>query len=172
MGNRIRHVLRGSELPGFLVPILISGRCQGFLPMTIVREESVCVLTYDASYYERVEFENMDAEEKLRIAAEIIRICSDCEDLLIRPELFILNRSLVYRRVGDCPKPRVKLCYLPDRTLTPRGSKLAAFIASIIDEGDASEAELFGRLLSDLRKGEIWRAERRLSRMLERLDCE
>ena len=118
MNNRIYVTIEAFQLPyeGKL-DSLLHGRCQAFLPVSLIRKEEKLRLCAQTDGYRRLSSLNLlKAAELLEILSKVIRNMKSCRDFLYYPEDYVLSPDTIYQaKRGE----QIRFLYVPsDRKIS------------------------------------------------------
>lgn len=168
MKKTIRETVQGIGISHHIITVLTENYCNGFLPVSVIREGKKSLFSYDSSYYLKPEFEKMNTLEKLELINELLEINDECEERMIGGDTYVINKDVVFRRVGISGKSKYRLMYYPDFERRSFTVKMVEFISAICDRTNETETESLDSIIIDLKSGDMWRTRRRLSRIAGR----
>lgn len=114
MRSTFEYRINGFEMPDYLTEILIYEYTDTFLPMSIFKEGSTYVFSYDLCNFEKIKAKVMNYNQKLSLIKSIIEISEKNNNYLIPDSGYELNLNTIYFKQNNSEEPKIRLLYYPD----------------------------------------------------------
>lgn len=134
MGNTLEYRINDFDMPDYLTEILICGYTDTFLPMSIFKEGSTYVFSYDLCNFEKIEAKEMNNNQKLSLIKSIIEIAEKNNNYLIPDSGYEVNLNTIYFNHNNPEKTKIRLLYYPDLKNTPIWEKIKKLAIEIFKE--------------------------------------
>lgn len=134
MRSTFEYRINGFEMPDYLTEILICEYTDTFLPMSIFKEGSTYVFSYDLCNFEKIKAKVMNYNQKLSLIKSIIEISEKNNNYLIADSGYEVNLNTIYFNHNNPEKPKIRLLYYPDLKNTPIWEKIKKLAIEIFEE--------------------------------------
>lgn len=114
MRNTLEYRINGFDMPDYLTEILICEYTDTFLPMSIFKERSTYVFSYDLCNFEKIEAKVMNNNQKHSLIKSIIEIAEKNNNYLIPDSGYEVNLNTIYFKQNSSEEPKIRLLYYPD----------------------------------------------------------
>lgn len=134
MRNTFEYRINGFNMPNYLTEILICGYTDTFLPMSIFKEGSTYIFSYDLCNLEKINTKGMNNDQKLSLIKSIIEISEKNNNYLIPDSGYEVNLNTIYFNNNNSEKTKIRLLYYPDLKNTPIWEKIKKLAIEIFKE--------------------------------------
>ena len=170
MRKQSRKTIKGVILPDYVIDILTGHVCEGLLQMSILRENTTYVFSYDDIYYEECKFRNVSMADAAGALKALFRISRDCRDCLITPDQYLIEPSVLRKRQGSSMEQGLKLMFYPDVKRRSFSEKVLQFIDTMTISEEVTGVTL-DRVRKELERGDAIKAEHYLDLMILRMEA-